>query len=163
MKIRDGTAADLPTLDPLKRAFENEIPEPPYVELDIEEELGRFAEVLMREIAVVAEDDRGAVVGFALARRLSGRLGLITDLYVVPSARGRGLARLLVRRVVERLRELGLDMVRLEVLATNAHARSIYAQWGFGEEGLALVGSVEGLARALAERGSGAKRSAMER
>ena len=159
MKIRDGTAADLPTLDPLKRAFEKEIPEPPYVELDIEEELRRFADVLMREIAVVAEDNQGTVVGFALARRLSGRLGLITDLYVVPSARGRGLATLLVRRVVERLRELGLDMVRLEVLATNAHARSIYTQWGFGEEGLALVGSVDGLARALAERGSGGKRS----
>ena len=153
MTIRDATAADLSALDPLKRAFESEIPEPPWVEFDIEQELGRFADVLAREIAVVAEDDDGAVVGFALARRLGRRLGLITDLYVVPSARGHGLATLLVRRVVARLRELGLDMVRLEVLATNARARSIYAQWGFDEEGLALVVSLEGLERRLAASG----------
>jgi ribosomal protein S18 acetylase RimI-like enzyme len=153
MKIRDAPAADLSALDPLKRAFESEIPEPPWVEFDIEQELGRFADVLAREIAVVAEDDDGVVVGFALARRLGRRLGLITDLYVVPSARGHRLATLLVRRVVARLREFGLDMVRLEVLATNAHARSIYAQWGFDEEWVALVVSLEGLERRLAASG----------
>jgi len=153
MKIRDATAADLSALDPLKRAFESEIPEPSWVEFDIEQELVRFADVLAQEVAVVAEDDDGAVVGFALARRLGRRLGLITDLYVVPSARGHGLATLLVRRVVARLRELGLDMVRLEVLATNDRARSIYAQWGFDEEGLALVVSLEGLERRLAASG----------
>ena len=145
--------ADLSALDPLKRAFESEIPEPSWVEFDIEQELVRFADVLAQEVAVVAEDDDGAVVGFALARRLGRRLGLITDLYVVPSARGHGLATLLVRRVVARLRELGLDMVRLEVLATNDRARSIYAQWGFDEEGLALVVSLEGLERRLAASG----------
>ena len=150
MKIRDATAADLPALDPLKRAFESEIPEPSWVEFDLEQELGRFADVLAREIAVVAEDEGGAVAGFALARPLGRRLGLITDLYVVPSARGHGLATLLVRRVVQRLRELGLDMVRLEVLATNARARSIYAQWGFEEEGLALAVSLDELERTLA-------------
>lgn len=153
MKIRDATPADLSALDPLKRAFESEIPEPSWVEFDIEQELVRFADVLAQEVAVVAEDDDGAVVGFALARRLGRRLGLITDLYVVPSARGHGLATLLVRRVVARLRELGLDMVRLEVLATNDRARSIYAQWGFDEEGLALVVSLEGLERRLAASG----------
>ena len=93
MKIRDATAADLWALDPLKRAFESEIPEPSWVEFDIDQELVRFADVLAREIAVVAEDDDGAVVGFALARRLSRRLGLITDLYVVPSAVATGSPR----------------------------------------------------------------------
>jgi hypothetical protein len=81
MKIRDATAADLSALDPLKRAFESEISEPPWAEFDSEQELGRFADVLAREIACV----------------------------------------------VERRRELGLDMVRLEVLATNARARSLFA------------------------------------
>ena len=152
MKIRDATTADLSALEPLKRAFESEIPEPPWAEFDLEQELVRFADTLVREVAVVAEDDDGAVVGFALARRLGRRLGLITDLYVVP-ARGHGLATHLVRRVVERLRELGLDMVRLEVLATNARARSVYAQWGFDEEGLALVVSLERLEQRLAASG----------
>ena len=153
MKIRDATAADLSALEALKRAFEIEIPEPAWAEFDIEQELVRFADTLVREVAVVADDDDGAVVGFALARRLGRRLGLITDLYVVPSARGHGLATHLVRRVVERLRELGLDMVRLEVLATNARARSVYAQWGFDEEGLALVVSLERLEQRLAASG----------
>jgi len=153
MKVRDASAADLSALEPLKRAFESEIPEPPWAEFDIEQELVRFADTVVREVAVVAEDDDGAVVGFALARRLGRRLGLITDLYVVPSARGHGLATHLVRRVVERLRGLGLDMVRLEVLATNARARSVYAQWGFDEEGLALVVSLERLEQRLVEGG----------
>jgi ribosomal-protein-alanine N-acetyltransferase len=153
MHVRDANAADLSALEPLKRAFESEVPEPPWAEYDIEQELVGFADTVVREVAVVAEDDSGAVVGFALARRLGRRLGLITDLYVVPSARRHGLATLLVRRVVERLRGLGLDMVRLEVLTTNARARSVYAQWGFDEEGLALVVSLERLEQRLVEGG----------
>jgi ribosomal protein S18 acetylase RimI-like enzyme len=155
VNVRDATAADLPALDPLWRAFEAEIPEPPWVDVDVEQELREVAEIVAGEVAVVGEDDTGEVVGFALARRVNPRLGRITHVYVAPSARGSGASTLLVRRVVERLRELGLETVRLEVVAANAHARAIYARWGFREEELTLVAALDGLAQRLGAGGAG--------
>ncbi len=154
MTIRDAAVADLPQLDELWRAFEAEIPEPPWVDVDLEQELREVREVVEREVAVVAEGDGGAIVGFALARRVNDRLARITDVYVVPAARGSGVATALVGRVVERLRGLGATTVRLEVVAGNTHARSIYARWGFREEELTLVAPLDTLAASLAT-GSG--------
>jgi ribosomal protein S18 acetylase RimI-like enzyme len=151
MKIRDATAADVPELDRLWRAFENELPESPWVDVDIEQQLRGLADAVAHEVAVVAEDIDGTVAGFALALRAGRRLGRISHLYVAPAARGRGLATRIARCVVERLRELGVDTVRLEVLAGNARARAIYARWGFYEEELTLVTSLDALAQRLTD------------
>lgn len=155
MKVRDATPCDLAAIEPLWRAFEDEIPEPPWVDVDIDDEVRDVAETLDRgTIAVVAEDDAAELVGFAIARTWGRRLGRITDLYVVPAARGQGVATQLVARIVERLRGLGLDTVQLEVVATNDNARAIYARWGFEEQELTLVTPLDELARHLAGPGS---------
>jgi ribosomal protein S18 acetylase RimI-like enzyme len=150
VRIRDATTADLPALEALWRAFEGEVPEPPYVDVDLDRELREVAEIVEREIAVVADDEHGGLVGFALARRVGRRLGVLTDLYVVPAARRGGVATDLVRRVTDRLLGLGLDTVRLEVVAGNARARAIYAGWGFTEDELILAAPLDGLAERLA-------------
>ena len=150
MRIRDATPDDLPALEPLWRAFEDEIPEPPWVHVDIDDELNDLAKTLNRgTVAVVAENEIGELIGFAVARRWGRRLGRITDLYVVPAGRGHGLASRLTARIVERLRDLGLDTVQLEVVATNAKARAIYARWGFKEQELTLATPVDELAQRL--------------
>jgi ribosomal protein S18 acetylase RimI-like enzyme len=150
MRVRDATADDLPSLEPLWRAFEDEIPEPPWVEVDIDDELSDLAETLDREtIAVVAENQLGELIAFAIARKWGRRLGRITDLYVTPAARGHGLADRLTARIVERLRIFGLDTVQLEVVVTNERARAIYARWGFKEQELTLVTPLDDLARRL--------------
>jgi ribosomal protein S18 acetylase RimI-like enzyme len=152
MRIRDATPGDLPALEPLWRAFEEEIPEPPWVDVDIDDELRDLAETLDRgTIAVVAENQIGELMGFAVARRWGRRLGRITDLYVIPAARGHGLASPLTARIVERLRALGLDTVQLEVGATNENARAIYGRWGFKEQELTLATPLDDLARRLAQ------------
>jgi ribosomal protein S18 acetylase RimI-like enzyme len=161
MTIRDATADDLPALQPLWRAFEAEVPEPSWVDVDVAEELREVADIVAGEVAVVAEDDGGAIVGFALARRVNARLGRITDVYVVPGARGSGIATLLVRRVVDRLRAFGLETVRLEVVADNAHARAIYERWGFREEELTLVAPLDTLAQRIADADGGASLGAV--
>ena len=153
MRIRDATTGDLPALEALWRAFEAEVPEAPYVDVDLDRELREVAEIVDREVAVVAEDGPGELVGFALARRTGRRLGLLTDLYVVPAARGGGLATALVRRTVDRLRALWLDTVRLEVVAGNTRARELYAGWGFTEDELTLVASLDELAERLSSPG----------
>ena len=152
MRVRDATTLDLRSLEPLWRAFEDEIPEPPWVDVDIDDELRDVAETLDRgTVAVVAENHIGELIGFAIARRWGRRLGRITDLYVIPAARGHGLAGRLTARLVERLRALGLDTVQLEVVATNENARAIYARWGFKEQELTLATPLDELGERLGQ------------
>jgi hypothetical protein len=83
-----------------------------------------------------------------LARRRSPRVGRITDLYVVPTERGAGVADALVRVAVDTFVEDGVETIDLEVMASNAHARTVYARWGFRDEVLVLAAP----AAALLER-----------
>ena len=150
MRIRDARPGDVPALRPLWLAFEEEIPEPPWVDVDTDDELRDLAETLDRgTVAVVAENQTGELAGFAVARRWGRRLGRITDLYVVPAARRQGLAGRLTARIVERLHDLGLDTVQLEVVAANEYARAIYARWGFELQELTLATPLDRLARQL--------------
>jgi len=55
----------------------------------------------------------------------------IHDLAVMPAARGQGIGRRLIERVVQQARELGCCKVTLEVLEGNAVAQSLYRATGF--------------------------------
>jgi ribosomal protein S18 acetylase RimI-like enzyme len=149
MNVRAATAADLGTLRDLWTAFQREIPEPEWVDLDEAEELREIEDTARNEIALLAEED-GRALGYALARRRGSRLGRLTDLYVVPDARRRGVARALTLEVVRLLREQGLDHVDLQVVASNEPARSLYARWGFRETLLELAAPLDALAARLA-------------
>src|SRR4029077_11531834 len=111
MRIRAATDSDLPTLERLWRAFEAEVPEQAWLDVDDAEELREIAEIVSDEIALLAENDDGAAVGFALAKKAGSRLGRLTDLYVAPEARRGGVAAALVQEAVSRLRALGLEYV----------------------------------------------------
>lgn len=152
MTIRRATEADLAAIRELWLAFEREVPPPPHVEVDHEVELREIAEIVGGEHAFVAEDDRGPV-GFALARRTSPRVGRLTDLYVVPDARGAGVARGLVAEVAAALAADGLERLDLEVMAANARARAVYARWGLAEELLVLSAPLDELAARLQPAG----------
>jgi ribosomal protein S18 acetylase RimI-like enzyme len=160
MHVRAATRDDLPTLERLWRDFETELPEPPYVDVDLDEEVRELAVIVDREIALVAEED-GDVVGFALARRAGTRLGRLTDLYVVPTVRRRGVARQLVAETAARLGDLGLDTMRLEVVAGNGAARTVYARWGFREEELTLTAPIDQLLQRLGAAEGPASRGAV--
>ena len=150
MSIRGATADDLPVLEDFWRAFEAEIPPPQHEDADEATELGEIREIVESGLGWVAERD-GDVVGMALARRRGPRAGTLTDLYVTPSARRTGVGEALVRAVVHRFADDGIELVDLEVMATNAAARAIYAHWGFREEVLTLTAPVAVLAERLGE------------
>ncbi|MBF0187924.1 MAG: GNAT family N-acetyltransferase [Magnetococcales bacterium] len=85
--------------------------------------------------ALIAEDDRGEPVGFALFfptySTWKGRSGLyIEDLYVTPQQRTRGVGRKLVERVMEIARERRCGRLELAVLDWNP-ARAFYDRLGF--------------------------------
>ena len=149
MTVRRAAAADLPELEELWRAFEQEVPAPPYVELDHARELGEIAEIVDNGLGFVAERD-GEVVGFALARLSGSRLGVLTDLYVRPEARRAGLAGALVRTAMEELAAAGAVHLDLEVQAANADARTVYKRWGLTEEVLTLGAPIDKLRERLA-------------
>ncbi len=101
-----------------------------------------MAGILESEIAVLAEDDDGAPVGFALAKRRSPGLGTLTDLYVRKDTRRSGIATELMREVLGAFREHGIEQLDLDVLVSNNVARSLYGRWGLKDEVIVMTGTV---------------------
>ena len=133
MRIRRATEADLPVLERFWRAFLAEIPEPAHIVVDPVAEVAEIAETVRDETALVAEDDAGEVLGYALARRHEGRVGAADGSLRRPAgspARGGGGARPRGRGRVPRRRR-GVPPAR--GVPSNAPARSVYARWGFRE------------------------------
>lgn len=149
MLVRGATPADLPVLEELWRCFLAEVPEPAHLDVDEAEELAEIREIVASGLAWVAQLD-GGLAGMALARRLSARLARLTDLYVRPEARRRGLAAALVRAAGAQLAAAGADTIELEVQSGNGVARTVYGRFGFREDSLTLVASLDELARRLA-------------
>jgi len=94
----------------------------------------------------VAEAD-GRVAGFVavLARwpqeepdEPYASFAYVSDLVVLPEARRAGLGRALLARAEAFAREEGAAVLRIDVMAENAGARSLYARFGFRERTLEL-------------------------
>jgi GNAT superfamily N-acetyltransferase len=124
--IRAATPDDLPLVRELWTAFNEEIPDEPWREDDLAEDLAWLEEAVEKDIVLLADDD-----GLAVARRRGERLGFLEVVYVRPNARNKGLAAELVSEVASRLLAAGAEMLELEVLASNTDARAIYERWGF--------------------------------
>jgi ribosomal protein S18 acetylase RimI-like enzyme len=143
--IRPATADDLQLVQELWRAFNKEIPDEPWREDDLEEDLAWLEQAIREEIVLLADED-----GLAVARRKGAQLGFLEVVYVRPEARQGGVAAELVREVVTRLREAGGEMLELAVLASNAEARAIYERWGLRPIELTLGAPLAELEQRLA-------------
>jgi GNAT superfamily N-acetyltransferase len=143
--IRPATADDLQLVRELWTAFNTEIPDEPWREDDLAEDLAWLEQAIRDDVVLVADED-----GLAVARRRGERLGFLEVVYVRPAARRDGLAAQLVREVAARLREAGAEMLELEVLASNAEARAIYERWGFKPVELTLGAPLAQLEQRLA-------------
>lgn len=84
--------------------------------------------------AVLALRD-GEPLGFLLTRRAADECEIVT-LAILPAARRKGIARCLVAQHLAELARRRIRSVFLEVAATNAAARALYAALGFVEAGL---------------------------
>ncbi|HKU55394.1 MAG TPA: GNAT family N-acetyltransferase [Gaiellaceae bacterium] len=143
--IRAATSDDLPLVRELWTAFNAEIPDEPWREDDLAEDLAWLEEAIRDEIVLLADED-----GLAVARRRGEKLGFLEVVYVRPAARRSGIAAELVREAVSRLREAGAEMLELEVLASNTAARAIYERWGFKPVELTLGAQIAQLEQRLA-------------
>ncbi len=149
MTIRAATPGDMPLLDELYRAFETELwPDVPEEHLD--EEVAEVRELVSGAgLGFVAEDGGGETLGFVLARRLTPERARVTDLYVRPDARQRGVGEALTRAVVEAYELEGVAELQIEVSPGNRRARTVYERWGFREELVQLVVALPALGARL--------------
>jgi ribosomal protein S18 acetylase RimI-like enzyme len=61
--------------------------------------------------------------------------GWVTQVGVVPSARGKGIGAKLVTEAVQRMRDGGEGVITLNVNTNNPHAAALYRRLGFARTG----------------------------
>ena len=77
----------------------------------------------------------GRIVGMGGLRRASGGLAEITRMRVHPDSQRRGIGRAVLRRLIERARELGYTGLALGTTVGQTAARKLYESEGFVETG----------------------------
>lgn len=86
------------------------------------------------EGVLVAETDEGEVVGYITTTtdEMSG-VGRIPNLAVAPGQQGQGIGRQLINAALDRLEDAGMEIMKIETLATNEAGQSLYPRFGFEE------------------------------
>lgn len=74
------------------------------------------------------------VLAFGFDLEFGGRQATLTELYLEPHARGRGLGSATLRFAEERLRELGIRTLELQAEHDNTDALRFYERAGFVRE-----------------------------
>jgi ribosomal protein S18 acetylase RimI-like enzyme len=150
MTIRAATKADLKLLRELRDEFQRELAKPAFLEEPWEAVAQDVEETIRDGVALVAEDDGGAV-GYALASVVPETpiRGHLYDLFVREQARRRGLGRLLISEVAARLREQGASHLSLDVALNNEDARRLYDQLGFFPYEVFMAASLDDLEQRL--------------
>jgi ribosomal protein S18 acetylase RimI-like enzyme len=138
--IRTATASDLELARELHREFGAEIADAPWRDDDSAEELAALEDALRAGGVFLADD-----VGIAVARKTGSRSGDLDLLYIRPAARGRGVGAELVRAAARWLAEQGVEVMELDVLASNHAARGAYERLGFAPVEIRLAQRIERL------------------
>ena len=142
--IRRATDADRETLHTLWDEFAGPTPPPVWAPEARTESLSGIDESIAAGAAAVAEED-GEVVGFACGVAGDGPLGELTELYVRPHARRRGIAKALVAEVAGALADGGVRYVRVDVATENTVAQTFYDRAGFRAEMVRLIADTQTL------------------
>ena len=131
--LEAATLADLPALVALEARCHSH----PWSEKGLLEALrpeeGQRALLVLRAPWTESDVDRG-IRAYCAFQVVAGEAH-IHNLAVAPEARRRGLARLLLARVLEIAARRGARIVHLEVRSGNAAARALYGGMGFREAG----------------------------
>jgi ribosomal protein S18 acetylase RimI-like enzyme len=107
---------------------------------DVRAERGRLliAELDGRPVGFAAGVVRSPGPDAQLSAR-AGPYGRVTELYVAPGARRRGIATRLLARLDRHFARAGCDTVWVEVFVPNLTARRLYARLGYRERDLELI------------------------
>jgi GNAT superfamily N-acetyltransferase len=81
--------------------------------------------------AFILAEEAGQYLACIGLRPFSEEVGEIKRLYVIPAARGRGLGRVLVERIIAAAREIGYRSLLLDTLPFMKDAQALYLSLGF--------------------------------
>jgi GNAT superfamily N-acetyltransferase len=143
--IRVATSDDLSLVRELWDEFGAEIHDAPWRDPDHDDDLERIETALGDGGVLLAGED-----GIAVVSTIGSRTAELDFLHVRPRARGEGLAAELMREAVRLVRERGLEMLELHVLASNTDARAVYERWGFEPVELVVAAPIDALEQRLA-------------
>src|SRR6266545_2948120 len=129
------TAADLPDLLPLVRAYCNFYDVAPTDDALLAVARALIADPDREGVQLIARSDRGEAVGFATVywtwdTLIAARVGIMHDLFVIPPARGTGIADLLIEACVEECRRHGAAKLGWQTAPDNKRARRVYERVG---------------------------------
>jgi ribosomal protein S18 acetylase RimI-like enzyme len=135
IRTRQAALEDLDRLAPLFDAYRQFYAQPSDVALARGFLAARIGQ---GESVVFLAERAGAVVGFvqlyplfsSTARR-PGRSWVLNDLFVVPSARGRGVGRKLMDRARKLAEETGACAIELATARSNLGAQALYQSLGY--------------------------------
>lgn len=135
-EIRSATSGDLPRIRQLVRDYVAWIAlDLAFQEIDAEIDglPGDYAPP--RGVLLVACQDGGEPAAMIALRPIDGAICEMKRLYVAPPARGQGLARALILRLLDEARALGYQEIRLDTLPMMGGAQALYASLGFQDIG----------------------------
>ncbi len=134
LTTRRATHADLDAIAPLYDAYRQFYEKPADLPL-----ARRFLDERFRNdesVIFVAQDAAGKVVGFTQLYPLfcsvaAGRIYVLYDLFVTPSARGTGAGRALMEAAEDFARQSGAVRLMLQTAVTNVIGQSLYESCGW--------------------------------
>ncbi|HVP36003.1 MAG TPA: GNAT family N-acetyltransferase [Terriglobales bacterium] len=142
ISIDPATEADLPSIEPLLLELMEAVDDTEGFE--IEKAFQNFR-VLINDPAhhiLLAKDEDGVVgfVNFSVRKTIlhPGPSGLIDELVVSTSHRGKGIGKNLLQAAIEKCRKLGCCEVEVTTEKSNSRAREFYKKCGFKEDSVLL-------------------------
>jgi len=127
--------ADLPDLLPLVRAYCEFYDVAPADDALLAVSRALIADPDREGVQLIARSESGEAVGFATVywswdTLVAARVGIMHDLFVIPPARGSGIADLLIEACVEECRRHGAAKLGWQTAPDNTRARRVYERVG---------------------------------
>jgi GNAT superfamily N-acetyltransferase len=129
------TTADLPDLLPLVRGYCDFYEVAPSDDALLAVSRALIGDPDRGGVQLIARSDGGEAVGFATVywswdTLIAARVGIMHDLFVIPPARGTGIADLLIEACVEECRRHGAAKLGWQTAPDNTRARRVYERVG---------------------------------
>lgn len=96
--------------------------------------VGNFRDCLKSGYKAYVLDANGEMIGYALMSCAAGEAHVL-NICIRPESQGKGLGRTMLHTLENEARQLGADMILLEVRASNCVAITLYQSMGFNELG----------------------------
>jgi len=129
------TTADLPDLLPLVRGYCDFYEVAPSDDALLAVARALIGDADREGVQLIARSDGGEAVGFATVywswdTLIAARVGIMHDLFVIPPARGTGIADLLIEACLEECRRHGAAKLGWQTARDNARAQRVYERVG---------------------------------